>query len=807
MNPSEEGIENLVPGNIGAEGSGGCTGPTCGSLDEAAIYKARVYIHVTKPGHGVVARPYQGNLQITPFSPDKKGLQYEAGAQAASETLQPGLYVATARGIGMKVTIDPKDLKKIDPKKLRAQLEPRTKGSAQAMTNMPGVHGVMQRVGASSTMKRYRQREAERLIKWLDKGMTESLDEADEWDSVEGRKKVVGKHPSGKLMVKVGDQRFPVLLDPKELEREKEFDAKRLASHQKMKATVDKEKQQAAAAQKARDDTDGFADKMPPMKKAKVIATLRHSVTHGGKLISRRDLIRMKVKSGSKVVGNRLENPDGTYIPFGKIGLDYARYLVDNPRKLKESAMNEGFQHVHFRGSSPVKVKVSAMHGAKTRAMAGRTFGKWIAVHTDPNTKGPYRHSWTVTHLPTGAAIVTKLANDEDAVRVAKKLEAMGDAWNFSSPDEAPEDLHARVKPLVAGLKKATPIGTPWKGESVLYELSLAKDVTARGKTYKAGTPVKPIRKTNGHYAVMLEPGITTALRKDELRMETTTSATVGGFRSGGLRGGPGGLSCPKCGWTGSCDAAPDGKCPKCGASLSQVGRGKPPVGEADKMQIAKTIMDQIGKKALFMIGAKNFVATDSGLRFRVGRNGLNVNVIDVQYNRGPDDYTLDFLAVRGTSAKSKKKIEHVYADQLTELIGETLRVAVKMPTFATRQKLTNETTAVRDPVSKPDLDDQRPDVPGAIDVYVDLWVGHGDPDALVAAFDADDEIEAVARKEGNAVVISVVADTYTDAEEAVRSALVRYGWKEQMDASQPYQGEPPTTVNPALPFYAYTDD
>lgn len=39
--PVESVVENLVPGNIGAEGSGGCTGPTCEPVDEANIVTLR----------------------------------------------------------------------------------------------------------------------------------------------------------------------------------------------------------------------------------------------------------------------------------------------------------------------------------------------------------------------------------------------------------------------------------------------------------------------------------------------------------------------------------------------------------------------------------------------------------------------------------------------------------------------------------------------------------------------------------------------------------------------------------------------
>jgi len=54
-----------------------------------------------------------------------------------------------------------------------------------------------------------------------------------------------------------------------------------------------------------------------------------------------------------------------------------------------------------------------------------------------------------------------------------------------------------------------------------VYEAVLAKDIRAKGKLYKKGLKVKPLLKTTGGmYNIMLAPGITTVVKKDDLVLE-----------------------------------------------------------------------------------------------------------------------------------------------------------------------------------------------------------------------------------------------------------------------------------------------
>ena len=86
-------------------------------------------------------------------------------------------------------------------------------------------------------------------------------------------------------------------------------------------------------------------------------------------------------------------------------------------------------------------------------------------------------------------------------------------------------------------------------------------------------------------------------------------------------------------------------------------------------MQIAKTILDQMGgtRRLALMTGAKNFMALESGVNFRIGKNAKNVN--NVRVTLTPDDlYTVEFGKVWGTKYKVLSKHEGVYCDMLVDL-------------------------------------------------------------------------------------------------------------------------------------------
>lgn len=61
-------------------------------------------------------------------------------------------------------------------------------------------------------------------------------------------------------------------------------------------------------------------------------------------------------------------------------------------------------------------------------------------------------------------------------------------------------------------------------------------------------------------------------------------------------------------------------------------------------MTVAETIYQQLGGgRFTAMTGAKNFVALENGLRFRIGRNASKANMVEIKLN-GLDLYDIEFI-------------------------------------------------------------------------------------------------------------------------------------------------------------------
>lgn len=83
---------------------------------------------------------------------------------------------------------------------------------------------------------------------------------------------------------------------------------------------------------------------------------------------------------------------------------------------------------------------------------------------------------------------------------------------------------------------------------------------------------------------------------------------------------------------------------------------------------VADTIRNQIGAKALFMIGAKNLIAGENYLSFRIGKNSKRVSYIKITLN-GLDLYDMEFINIRKYQFKTLSKVEDVYFDKLNTII------------------------------------------------------------------------------------------------------------------------------------------
>ena len=105
-------------------------------------------------------------------------------------------------------------------------------------------------------------------------------------------------------------------------------------------------------------------------------------------------------------------------------------------------------------------------------------------------------------------------------------------------------------------------------------------------------------------------------------------------------------------------------------------------VNEFRDKREADTARDQIGNKALYMIGAKDFVFGTSGgkksLVFRIMRNSKGVSHIRMRLS-SMDLYDMEFLAIRAGKIKVKSKEKGVYGDQLGVMIKKNTGLNVRL--------------------------------------------------------------------------------------------------------------------------------
>lgn len=84
-------------------------------------------------------------------------------------------------------------------------------------------------------------------------------------------------------------------------------------------------------------------------------------------------------------------------------------------------------------------------------------------------------------------------------------------------------------------------------------------------------------------------------------------------------------------------------------------------------LAVATTIRDQIGHKALFMLGAQNLLASENALSFKI-RGSKAYSHIRIELN-GLDLYDVTFLKYRNFDKVAEKKVENIYNDMLHDVI------------------------------------------------------------------------------------------------------------------------------------------
>lgn len=98
------------------------------------------------------------------------------------------------------------------------------------------------------------------------------------------------------------------------------------------------------------------------------------------------------------------------------------------------------------------------------------------------------------------------------------------------------------------------------------------------------------------------------------------------------------------------------------------------------RLEVANTIIRQLGGHLSTMLGAYNIYATEKGLQFRFrtrAANGSNCCVIDLEPS---DVYTLKFVSVRGGRVKEKGTFTDIHAEDLISLFERETGLCLRIP-------------------------------------------------------------------------------------------------------------------------------
>jgi hypothetical protein len=162
-----------------------------------------------------------------------------------------------------------------------------------------------------------------------------------------------------------------------------------------------------------------------------------------------------------------------------------------------DESIEEGYQHVHFKGSKAARSKL-AWKG-KRKSVQGRTFDGKLIIH--PALGDNYQ--WSVSHIRTGLSLVPYpyFADDVQAVKFAKAAASRG-SWDFETPDEMTDELKKGMLSLIKSFRREIRLvgqGYPkdTEDESIEEGTSItappdmsgqpAKDMAAMGATIKKG--------------------------------------------------------------------------------------------------------------------------------------------------------------------------------------------------------------------------------------------------------------------------------------------------------------------------------
>lgn len=95
-------------------------------------------------------------------------------------------------------------------------------------------------------------------------------------------------------------------------------------------------------------------------------------------------------------------------------------------------------------------------------------------------------------------------------------------------------------------------------------------------------------------------------------------------------------------------------------------------------LEIATIIRNQIGHKALYMIGAKNIMGDVDYLQFKIMRNSKKITYIKITLVN--DLYNIEFFKVNRKYDKIMiSEVNGIYADMLESVIGDETGLITKL--------------------------------------------------------------------------------------------------------------------------------
>ena len=98
----------------------------------------------------------------------------------------------------------------------------------------------------------------------------------------------------------------------------------------------------------------------------------------------------------------------------------------------------------------------------------------------------------------------------------------------------------------------------------------------------------------------------------------------------------------------------------------------------------ATTIREQLGHRALCMLGATNLLDTGEGLQFKIGTNPGKVTHITIALEP-TDTYRVTFSRVRRFEVTELAEVSGVYVDALHATISERTGLLTSMGTMGAR--------------------------------------------------------------------------------------------------------------------------